>query len=90
LVPSKIPGTIPGKRGFFGSLFLASILSGKIPGSLPGKMPPFQSATVVPYDTANHVHVGGKDVWSSDEIETPIQILLSSQKTGWKRCVELR
>jgi hypothetical protein len=46
-VPSKIPGTIPGKRGFFGSLFLASILSEKIPGTIPGKMPPFQSATVV-------------------------------------------
>jgi hypothetical protein len=46
-VPSTIPGSIPRKRGFFGSLFLGFILSRKIPGSIPGKMSPFQSATVV-------------------------------------------
>jgi hypothetical protein len=43
----KIPGRIPGKRGFFGESFPGFFLDGKIPGTIPGKMPRFQSATVV-------------------------------------------
>jgi hypothetical protein len=41
--PGKIPGTLPGKRVFFGGFFL----DGKILGTIPGKTPRFQSATVV-------------------------------------------
>ena len=43
----KIPGRIPGKRGFFGEIFPGFFLDGYIPGTIPGKMPRFQSATVV-------------------------------------------
>ena len=68
---ARIPGSIPGKRGFFGSLFLASILSGKIPGSIPGKMPPFQSATVVAISGYFlELRRCRRGEWGSDEIET--------------------